>query len=344
MKCPCQLIRSLTESCQRLIGRSRSCPHLPCSKAQNAREGLTWGRFYEGNGATIYLIIPLQYMKSHASLMRLWITAFTKYIVSRGVGNRRSVNVILDECASVMGGHGEALEEMLTVGRGFGVKVTAIFQSMAQLGKLFPEGQEGVLLANTSQIFFGTQDWKTAEYISNLGGESTIIVSSGGISTGTTEQASKAGQGGSTSYSNTTSDNWQQLGRKLLKPEEVVGLDPRVAITFTPGVPPLWTRPRPVLRERMERLWRHRHGQGGFRHCVPFFDGGPARRVVDGGHLLQLVPMKGEIMAKEKDGFFEREMQKHLPEVGAKDVAQGVGGIRQGDASSACRSARFSTT
>jgi type IV secretion system protein VirD4 len=40
---------------------------------------------YEGNGATIYLIIPLQYLKSHAALMRLWITAFTKYIVSRGV-------------------------------------------------------------------------------------------------------------------------------------------------------------------------------------------------------------------------------------------------------------------
>lgn len=42
---------------------------------------------YEGNGATIYLVIPLQYLKSHAPLMRLWVTAFTKYIVSRGIGN-----------------------------------------------------------------------------------------------------------------------------------------------------------------------------------------------------------------------------------------------------------------
>jgi type IV secretion system protein VirD4 len=33
---------------------------------------------YQGRGATVYLIIPLQYMKSHAALMRLWVAAFTK--------------------------------------------------------------------------------------------------------------------------------------------------------------------------------------------------------------------------------------------------------------------------
>ena len=31
------------------------------------------------------------------------------------------------------------------------------------------------------------------------------------------------------------------MGRKLLKPEEVLALDKRIAITFTPGVPPIWT-------------------------------------------------------------------------------------------------------
>jgi hypothetical protein len=49
-----------------------------------------------------------------------------EYIVSRGIRNQRTVNVILDECATVMAGHGEALDEMLTVGRGFKLKVTAI--------------------------------------------------------------------------------------------------------------------------------------------------------------------------------------------------------------------------
>ena len=46
---------------------------------------------------------------------------------------------------------------------------------------------------------------------------------------------------GSTTHSRNASDNWAQLGRKLLKPEEVLALDKRIAITFTPGVPPIWT-------------------------------------------------------------------------------------------------------
>jgi type IV secretion system protein VirD4 len=193
---------------------------------------------YEGNGATIYLIIPLQYLKNHAALMRIWVTAFTKYIVSRGIRNQRTVNVILDECAAVMAGHGETLEEMLTLGRGFNMKVTAIFQSMAQLRKLFPPGQEGVLLANTSQIFFAINEVEEAKYVASRLGEETIVVESGGTSHSTTSQS---GQQGGYSYSTSTNHNWQQMGRSLLKPEEVIGLHPRVALTFTPGRPPIFT-------------------------------------------------------------------------------------------------------
>jgi type IV secretion system protein VirD4 len=194
---------------------------------------------YEGKGATIYLVIPLQYLKSHAPLMRLWVTAFTKYIVSRGIGNRRTVIVVLDECAAVMAGHGDALEEMLTVGRGFKLKVTAIFQSMAQIRKLFPQGQEGVLLGNTSQIFFAVNEVEDAKYVATRLGEETIIVESGGTSHSTTQQSGQ--QNGGYSYSTSSNHNWQQMARSLLKPDEVIGLHPRVAITFTPGCPPIWT-------------------------------------------------------------------------------------------------------
>jgi type IV secretion system protein VirD4 len=209
---------------------------------------------YAGNGATIYLIIPLQYLTSHAALMRLWVTAFTKYIVGWGIKNQRTVNVVLDECAAVMEGHGKALEEMLTVGRGFKLKVTAIFQSMAQLKKLFPEGQEGVLLANTSQIFFAVQDPQTAQYVSERLGEETIVVTSGSTSTGTSHQSGDQGQR-STSYSTNGSDNWAQQGRRLLKPEEVMALPDRIAITFTPGVPPICSRLVRYYEEDFRESW-----------------------------------------------------------------------------------------
>ncbi len=191
---------------------------------------------YEGTGATIYVITPLPYLKSHSPLMRLWVTASTKFIFSRGIKNQRTVNMVLDECAAVMAGHGETLEEMLTIGRGFNMKVTAIFQTMAQLKKLFPQGQEGVLLANTSQIFFGVNEVEEAKYVVSRLGEATILVDSGGHST-----TRQTGQQGGCSYSTSTNNNWQQMGRSLLKVDEVIGLPSRVALTFTPGRPPIWT-------------------------------------------------------------------------------------------------------
>ena len=48
-------------------------------------------------------------------------------------------------------------------------------------------------------------------------------------------------QGSNYSYSSNANDNWQFAGRKLLKQEEVTALSERVAICFTPGVPPVWT-------------------------------------------------------------------------------------------------------
>jgi type IV secretory pathway TraG/TraD family ATPase VirD4 len=54
--------------------------------------------------------------------------------------------------------------------------------------------------------------------------------------------ADQLGKGDSSSSTSTNkSDNWGQHGRKLLKPEEVLALPHRIAITFTPGVPPIWT-------------------------------------------------------------------------------------------------------
>ena len=76
--------------------------------------------------------------------------------------------------------------------------------------------------------------------MSNRLGEETTIIASGGTSTGTSRQYSSKGET-SVSTSSNENDNWGQHGRKLLKPEEVLALPHRIAITFTPGVPPIWT-------------------------------------------------------------------------------------------------------
>ncbi len=149
-----------------------------------------------------------------------------------------NVTFVLDEAASL--GRMDALDDAVTVYRGYGVRLQFYFQSVSQLRKCFPDGQEQTLLSNVSQVFFGVNDLPTAEYVSNRLGESTIVVSSGGTSTGTSQQMSGKGES-SNSRSNNENSNWSQMGRRLLKPDEVLGLSPRIAITFTPEVPPIWT-------------------------------------------------------------------------------------------------------
>jgi type IV secretion system protein VirD4 len=149
-----------------------------------------------------------------------------------------NVSFVLDEAASL--GRMDSLDDAVDKYRGYGVRLQFYFQSVSQVRKSFPDGQEQTLLSNVSQVFFGTNDLPSAEYVSNRLGEQTIVVSSGGTSTGTSHQMSSKGDG-STTHSRNASDNWAQLGRKLLKPEEVLALDKRIAITFTPGVPPIWT-------------------------------------------------------------------------------------------------------
>jgi type IV secretion system protein VirD4 len=187
---------------------------------------------------TVYLILPPEHMRAQSPLLRLWIGSMLRAVVKGGLQEKTKVHFVLDEAASL--GHMDALDDAVDKFRGYGVRLQLYYQSLGQLQKCWPEGGDQTLLSNVTQVFFGVNDQQTAEYVSNRLGEETIIVESGGTSKGESRQSSQCGNG-SSSYSTSTSDNWQQLGRKLLKPEEVTALPDRVAVTFTPGVPPIWT-------------------------------------------------------------------------------------------------------
>jgi type IV secretion system protein VirD4 len=134
----------------------------------------------------------------------------------------------------------EALDDAVDKYRGYGVRLQFYYQSIGQLKSCWPTDQGQTLLSNVSQVFFGVNDLPTAEYVSNRLGEATIVIASGGTSTGTSWNSGSNGQnshGGSTNMS----DSWQQHAQKLLKPEQVLMLPERTAITFTPGVPPIRT-------------------------------------------------------------------------------------------------------
>jgi type IV secretion system protein VirD4 len=165
-----------------------------------------------------------------------------------------NVHFILDEAASL--GHMECLDDALDKYRGYGVRLLWFFQAIGQLAGCFPKDRGQTLLANTTQVYFGTQELDTASQISARLGEQTIVVESGGRGRSESFQPGHHGRRQRT-YSTNSNSNWNQIGRKLLKPEEILTLDERIAITFVQGLPPIWTR--------LERYYEGRIGPPRFQ-------------------------------------------------------------------------------
>jgi type IV secretion system protein VirD4 len=197
---------------------------------------------------TVYLVLPPEHVRAQQALLRLWIGSMLRAVVKGGLQEKTLVHFVLDEAATL--GHSDFLDDAVDKYRGYGVRLQFCYQSIGQLKKCFPDGQEQTLLSNVSQVYFGVNDKDTAQYVSDRLGEETIIVTSGGTSKGTTRQGSVNGPP-TESRSFQESDNWAQQARRLLKPEEVTALSPRTAITFTPGCPPLKTT---LIRYYEERL------------------------------------------------------------------------------------------
>lgn len=188
---------------------------------------------------TVYLILPPEHMRAQSALLRMWVGSMLRAVVRGGLQEQNKVHFVLDESASL--GHMECLDDAIDKYRGYGVRLQFYFQSMGQLKRAFPEGQDQTLLSNTTQVFFGVNDQETAEFVSARLGEETVVVNNGGRNQGRSV-SDGGGSPGSTSHSSGWNDGWGQQARRLLKPEEVAGLPVSIAITLTPGVPPVMTR------------------------------------------------------------------------------------------------------
>jgi hypothetical protein len=117
---------------------------------------------------------------------------------------------------------------------------------MGQLRKCWPGDQGQTLLSNTSKIFFAVNELQTAQFLSQSLGQETIIVESEGSNNGWSRGGSKSSgasysEGTNWGSSGGTSTNRAPQQRELLKPDEVMNLHPRTAITLTPGVRPVYT-------------------------------------------------------------------------------------------------------
>jgi type IV secretion system protein VirD4 len=150
------------------------------------------------------------------------------------------VRFVIDEAASL--GPLDQISDMIAIGRGYGIRLLLCYQALGQLKKCFPQGQDETVLSATAQIFIGINDNATADYASAHIGDSTVVVDSGGSSSGDSRQSTQGiHPSTSRSYSYNSSSNWQQQSRRLVKPEELMAQHPRTMITFVAGMPPIRT-------------------------------------------------------------------------------------------------------
>jgi type IV secretion system protein VirD4 len=185
---------------------------------------------------TVYLTVPPERQKALIPFTRMILGTMFRAIISGGLQEENKIHVLIDDAASL--GHMEQLDDALDKYRSYGIRLVLAYQSLGQLKTSWKNGNDATVLANTTNVFFGINDNSTASYISERIGDKTITVNSGGRSTSHSRQAS---YNVNNSYSVSSSDNFAPQARRLLKPEEIMALNPREAITLSPGMAPIST-------------------------------------------------------------------------------------------------------
>jgi type IV secretion system protein VirD4 len=196
---------------------------------------LVWGKM------AVFIVPSLQQGQTLIPWVRMIIDGMLKAVMRCGLQERRKTHFIIDEAASL--GPMDALRDALNKGAGYGMRCQFYYQDAGALNRNWPNGEAQSLLAQTGQIYFSVNDFDTASLISNRIGDVTIMVESGGWSRGGSRSRSQGRdytETGGTSWNE--SSNWNQMARRILKPEEIMALSPRTAITFPGGgMPPVMT-------------------------------------------------------------------------------------------------------
>lgn len=171
---------------------------------------------------TVYISMPPAKLSAYNRFMRGLVGLSLAAITESSQRAEHNVVFFLDEFAQL--GRMSAIEDAVSLIRGYGASLWIFVQDLSQLKGIYPKWQ--TFLANTAQQFFGTSDLETAKYISGVLGSYTTAFQTGGRSTADTEMTGSS------------STNIQYTARPLLTPDEVLRMGPNRPIVLIAGEPP----------------------------------------------------------------------------------------------------------
>jgi len=195
------------------------------------------------NKADLYICVPSEAMDTQGRAVRFLISTLFLLLNKRRQKPKPPLLMVLDEMTLL--GRIPAIEKALVIGRGYGVKLMCIAQTIELLQTTYPDSWKTMLATNLS-VFMGASDADTAKYISEKIGNKTIEYQS--QNKGESQQKSSFLR---PNISANEGESSHLTARAVLTPDEVLTLGDEVVVVVVRGK-------RPMLLRRIEYF---RHGE-----------------------------------------------------------------------------------
>ena len=192
------------------------------------------------DSTSVYLVLPPERMDGYHRWLRLMIAAALLSMTRTGGQPPERVLFLLDEFAHL--GRMQPVERDIGLVGGYGVTFWLLVQDLSQLKGTYVDRWQ-TFLANCDVLqAFGPNDWDTADYLSKMTGETTILVESENASAGVSRGRHGQRQEG-------VARTVAEKGRRLVTPDEVLRLGGDEALLFVRGRPPVRARRVSYLRD-----------------------------------------------------------------------------------------------
>jgi type IV secretion system protein VirD4 len=179
---------------------------------------------------TVYLVLPAKYLDTCGKWFRLVVASALADLWSEEKGSV-PVLAILDEFAQL--GRLQAIQNAMGLAAGYGLQLWPVLQDLTQLKDLYGDRWETFLANAGVQQFFAPRENTTAEYISNLCGQTTVSTTSKSKSSSKTKPK---GNGASASESESESTSTSETQRQFKLAQEIRQLSDSQFVMFAEGV------------------------------------------------------------------------------------------------------------
>lgn len=178
--------------------------------------------------ATVFLVLPPDRLETYARWLRLMVTQSLLEMARSSAKPAEPVLYLLDEFAAL--GYLAPVERAMGLMAGYGVQLWPILQDVHQLRATYAK-RAGSFFSNAAVLqVFGVNDHETAQLVSNLLGQQTVVFHT--LSETTGPLLSKVDP--------TTSESEQRTGRPLMTPDEVRNLQADAQLLFLAGQRPVY--------------------------------------------------------------------------------------------------------